>query len=68
MKDFIDGKPGSDDIDTIVDTLLNDPSRADDVKSILRDRLAQTEGKSASSDNLLDNQSDADEFWDNFPI
>lgn len=59
-----------DDVDTMVDSLLADPNRADDIKSMLRQRLAEDgvvplrsvpKAVSAISDDL-------DDMWDNVPV
>ena len=61
-----------DDIDKIVDALVADPSRADDIKSLLRGKLAAPESVNvayaAPSARAVPAQTDLDDMWDNVPI
>lgn len=55
-----------DDVDTLVDTLLAEPDRADDIKSMLRHKLdmagiVHLKPVPASTDDL-------DDMWDNVPV
>lgn len=55
-----------DDVDRLVDTLLAEPARAEDIKTMLRRRLrgdATTHLKAVPS-----GADDLDDMWDNVPV
>lgn len=59
-----------DDIDTLVDTLLAQPERAADIKTILRRKMA-ADGRAKSGPFLTlvpVRADDADDMWDNVPV
>lgn len=59
-----------DDVDMLVDTLLAEPDRADDIKNMLRRRLG-VEGRAQprSPLSLVSTKTDEiDEMWDNVPV
>lgn len=61
----------TDDIDRIVDGLLADPSRADDVKGALRSRLAAgaaTPVRTLEKAPRTRPSHDEDDMWENVPI
>lgn len=64
-------KSARDDIDRIVDDLLADPTRADDIKGELRRRLvggAPALHAVASRTATTPTASDEDDFWENMPV
>lgn len=62
--------PPQDDVDAIVDTLLENPSCAEDVKSELRARLKEASApKLATVTRLKPAAADEiDDMWDNVPV
>lgn len=71
MKDLLDRRHHeSDDIDRIVDALIADPSRAEDMKSILRGKM-RSPGKvkvAFAAPGLTEAALEAEELWDNVPV
>jgi hypothetical protein len=70
MKDLVDISDGPDAIDHLVELLLKDPSRADQIKSAFRETLADESPSEITTLHVTRREAevDADEFWDNFPI
>jgi hypothetical protein len=78
MKSITVKAPARDEIDSIVDGLLADPSRVDDVKGVLRRRFAlvaphaalvqmrQVERATPARNAAL--SSDDDDLWENVPV
>ena len=69
MKDLNSTTGDRDDIDVIVEALMRNPENAEDIKSLLRQKL-QTPAKvrvlNASKPKPV--QVEQEDFWDNFPI
>jgi hypothetical protein len=68
MKDMSATDPRIDDIGTLIDEALADPSRAEIVKARIRERLA---GRSAQAPAPLAHEpaeGDAEDLWDNLPL
>ena len=60
-----------DDVDALVEALVADPSRAEDVKALLRERLAMPSADrptSASVIALVRDSAYEDDLWDNVPV
>ncbi len=63
----------TDDVDALVDTLVRDPSKADDVKAVLKSRILKPQPVNLKSEpavakaNFEDDQDD-DDLWDNVPV
>lgn len=59
-----------DDVDQIVDTLLADPGRAEDIKTILRKKLnvQNVVGFSARRSASTMPTDDVEDMWDNVPV
>lgn len=55
-----------DDVDRIVDTLLAEPARADDIKTLLRHRLGMDRVVHLKS--AVNASDDLDDMWDNVPV
>ncbi|MDJ1016977.1 MAG: hypothetical protein QNJ35_10730 [Paracoccaceae bacterium] len=62
-----------DDVDVIIDTLLAEPERAEDLKTMLRHKMAAPEvvavahAKPVSKPDI-DAQDDVEDLWDNVPV
>ena len=68
MKDATALSSTTDDIDIIVDALMRNPENADDIKTLLRQKIKEP-GKVrviAAEKKVAD--SEPDDFWDNFPV
>lgn len=72
MKDLPTTATGDDDIDRIVDALVADPTRADDIKCLLRGKIAAPDSVNvafpAARYSAAVAQTDVDDMWDNVPI
>ncbi len=71
MKDATALDNTTDDIDIIVDALMRNPENADDIKSLLRQKLREPNKLrvlAADKRSKAEPASDPDEFWDNFPV
>lgn len=60
----------TDDIDRIVAVLLNDPTRADDMKQLLRQKMKAPSAVRLFVPRVIPKPpvEDADELWDNVPV
>jgi hypothetical protein len=65
-----DHSAGSDDVDQIVAALIADPTRADDIKEMLRRKILAPDAVRVvlpfRPRQLVED--DADELWDNVPV
>ncbi len=65
-----DHSAGSDDVDRIVAALIADPTRADDIKEMLRRKILAPDAVRVvlpfRPRQLVED--DADELWDNVPV
>lgn len=73
MKDLPDRqRRKGDDIDQIVDALISNPSRADDLKSLLRGKMhsPKTVKVAYAASGMAEDASawEAEELWDNVPV
>lgn len=71
MKDATALINATDDIDIIVDALMRNPENADDIKTLLRQKLREPSKLrvlAAQKAIKPEPASDPDEFWDNFPV
>ena len=63
-----------DDVDVIIDTLLAEPERAEDLKTMLRHKMAAPEvgavahAKPVAAPPEIDTQDDVEDLWDNVPV
>ena len=59
-----------DDAERLVDTLLADPSRADDIKDLLRRKLKSADAVqiAAAPRRFSQSHEDEDDMWDNVPV
>lgn len=55
-----------DDVDRLVDTLLAEPDRADDIKNLLRNRLGVERVVHLKAVRSV--SEDLDDMWDNVPV
>lgn len=68
MKDSIAQDHAADDIDIIVDALMRNPENADDIKTLLRQKMGSPSKVRVLSAGKKEQASEPDEFWDNFPV
>jgi len=62
-------RQGRDDIDRIVDALLENPTRAGDIKALPRQKMTAPEVvRVAHAVTTGPSTEDIDEFWDNVPV
>ncbi len=70
MKDLTEGPAQLDYVDRLIDQVVADPARGDDVKTLLKHRMTEPESLSvvrAKSESLpLDD--DVEDLWDNVPV
>lgn len=59
-----------DDVDRIVAALIRDPSRADDIKDVLRQKLTAPDTVRVALPTRYNRstEDDLDELWDNVPV
>lgn len=65
-----EGRRSTDDIDKIVAVLLDDPTRADDMKKLLRQKMKSPSTVRVAVPRVVAKAQaeDADEMWDNVPV
>ncbi len=76
MKDLPHPEGERDDVDQLIDTLIANPGSAEDVKTLLRHKMAAPDVVSLAPSTLkkrcetaaADNDDDADDLWDNVPV
>ena len=73
MKDLGEYPSEADFVDRLIDQVVADPDRIDDVKTLLRHKMAAPEALNVVSDAKTRSVSDAteddvDDLWDNVPI
>lgn len=69
MKDLTASTGNHDDIDVIVDALLKNPESADDIKTLLRQKiLAPRKVRVLKAKVERAKVIEQDEFWENFPV
>ena len=66
MKDFPDRDEL--DIDELLESVVRDPSKADEVKALLRRRFDLGQGRGATPAAQPDTAADPDDYWDNVPV
>lgn len=67
MKDFATREDI--DIDELLETVIADPSRADEVKTLLRRRLSPRPSLAlVDPAAVAEDGPDPDEYWDNMPV
>lgn len=73
MKNLAVDTSDADYVDRLIDQVVADPERVDDVKKLLRYKMAAPEGLNvvekpvrATAKTVIDE--DADDLWDNVPI
>jgi len=74
MKEYMKQPHSQDEVDEIVDALVADPTRADDVKAMLRHKISAPDivrmvapKVGIAKDAVTDEESD-DDIWDNLPV
>ncbi|MDJ1007292.1 MAG: hypothetical protein QNJ13_05645 [Paracoccaceae bacterium] len=69
LKDIVEPEATRDDIDRIVDALLENPTRAGDIKTLLRQKMTAPEvvrvARAVAAERPND---DVEDFWDNVPV
>lgn len=65
---MIEPRQGRDDIDRIVDALLENPTRAGDIKALLRQKMTAPEVVRVAHAATGPSPEDADDLWDNVPV
>ncbi|MEM9707689.1 MAG: hypothetical protein AAF871_02780 [Pseudomonadota bacterium] len=72
LKDIAEPNVHRDDIDRIIDALLENPSRAGDIKTLLRQKMDAPEvvmmTPKSASERHTDFGGDVEDFWDNVPV
>lgn len=73
MKDLGEYPSEADFVDRLIDQVVADPDRIDDVKTLLRHKMAAPEALNVVSDARAHSVADAteddvDDLWDNVPI
>ena len=69
MKDLIEARQSRDDIDRIVDALLENPTRAGDIKTLLRQKMIAPEVVRVAHVTPAEPAAEEiDDFWDNVPV
>ncbi|MEL7027230.1 MAG: hypothetical protein AAGO57_08395, partial [Pseudomonadota bacterium] len=69
MKDIMEPGRERDDIDRIVEALLDNPERAQDIKNLLRQKMNAPDVlrvmSATAAERPDDPEPDSDDFWDN---
>ena len=76
MKDMPHAENERDDVDHLIDSLVANPSSAEDVKTLLRHKMAAPDVVTVAPSTLkrpceataVDEDEDVDDLWDNVPI
>ena len=74
MKKYEKQPHNQDEVDEIVDALVADPTRANDVKAILRHKISAPDivrmvaPKAANAKSVVTDEDLDDDIWDNVPI
>ncbi len=63
----------ADDVDALVDTLIRDPSKADDIKAVLKKRISRPQLIDITAEESVlpsssDDDDDEGDMWDNVPV
>jgi len=63
----------TDDVDHLVDELMKDPSRAEDIKAVLKQRISKPQPvnfktEPASIRSFVGDDNEEDDLWDNVPV
>jgi hypothetical protein len=66
MRDTRSSLRARDEFDRIVDELLQDPSRAEDIKDRLRTQLGETPRRPAR--DVAGEPAEPDDLWENLPV
>ena len=73
MNDLAINTADADYVDRLIDQVVADPERVDDVKKLLRHKMAAPEGlnlveKAQPTTPVVDVEDDVEDLWDNVPI
>ena len=73
MNDLAINTADADYVDRLIDQVVADPERVDDVKKLLRHKMAAPEGlnlveKAQTTTPVVDVEDDVEDLWDNVPI
>lgn len=68
MKDATALVNDTDDIDIIVDALMRNPENADDIKTLLRQKLRAPDAVRVLKAEARQPEEEPEEFWDNLPV
>ena len=69
LKDIMETNTSRDDIDRIVDALLENPTRAGDIKTLLRQKMEAPDVVSVARAVRRDPAGDdVEDMWDNVPV